>query len=258
MCETTVVITDSRHEVGLRVDEYGSGRPILLLHGRDGFPQRFRASPRRTRGSPRPRAHAPRFRGDGPSSRNGDGPRAGVALRPSAGKDFSRRGHGRRTSMGGWIAAELALAEGARLERTVLVDAIGIDVPGHPVVDIFSLSPRERAEVSYHDPVSFPAGPSELNEEQRAVISGNVAAFKTYSNFPAMTDPTLRQRLRALSLPTLLVWEESGKVVTPEYGRAYSDSIPNAVYTVLPAAGHYPQLERPEDLAGLIAEFIGA
>ena len=44
-------------------------------------------------------------------------------------------------SMGGWIAAELALRAGDRISGMVLVNAVGIDVPGHPVADIFSLSP---------------------------------------------------------------------------------------------------------------------
>jgi len=43
-------------------------------------------------------------------------------------------------SIGGWIAAEMALRGSPRLTRVVLVDAVGIDVAGHPVADFFSLT----------------------------------------------------------------------------------------------------------------------
>jgi pimeloyl-ACP methyl ester carboxylesterase len=45
-------------------------------------------------------------------------------------------------SVGGWIAAEMALTGSARIDGVVLVDAVGIEVPGHPVADFFSLTLR--------------------------------------------------------------------------------------------------------------------
>lgn len=36
-------------------------------------------------------------------------------------------------SLGGWIAAELALAGSPRISGVVMVDAVGIEVPGHPM-----------------------------------------------------------------------------------------------------------------------------
>ncbi len=36
-------------------------------------------------------------------------------------------------SIGGWVAAELALLGSPRVSGYVLVDAVGIEVPGHPV-----------------------------------------------------------------------------------------------------------------------------
>src|SRR5437762_1558479 len=36
-------------------------------------------------------------------------------------------------SLGGWIAAEMAIAGSPRIAGVVLVDAVGAEVPGHPV-----------------------------------------------------------------------------------------------------------------------------
>ncbi len=44
----------------------------------------------------------------------------------------------------------------------------------------------------------------------------------------------------------------------PSYGRAYADAIPGAEFRSIPAAGHLPQIERPEATAKAIFDFIAA
>ena len=80
-------------------------------------------------------------------------------------------------SIGVWIAAEMALLDSPRIARFVLVDGVGIDVPGHPIADFFSLSPRQIAEHSYHDPDKFGIDPAKLSPEARELMAGNRAAL---------------------------------------------------------------------------------
>src|SRR5947209_6343259 len=40
------------------------------------------------------------------------------------------------SSLGGWIASEMAVRDSTRLSSIVLVDAIGIQVEGHPIADV--------------------------------------------------------------------------------------------------------------------------
>ena len=54
-------------------------------------------------------------------------------------------------SIGGWIAAELALLRSPRVSGAVLIDAVGIEVSGHPVADAFSLSLQQIMQRSFHD-----------------------------------------------------------------------------------------------------------
>ncbi|WP_239080278.1 alpha/beta fold hydrolase [Paractinoplanes brasiliensis] len=146
-------------------------------------------------------------------------------------------------SIGGWVAAELALLGVPGLRGVVLVNAVGLDVPGHPVTDVRGLTPEELAKLSFHDPARVPADPSRQGPD--------VAALAAYTGM-RMTDPTLRSRLSGAKVPAHVIWGESDGIVTADYGRAYAEAIPGATFTLLPEAGHLPQLEAPDRLAALI------
>ena len=63
-----------------------------------------------------------------------------------------------------------------------------------------------------------------------------------------MSDPALADRLKILEIPTLVLWGESDGIVDLDYGRAYAAAIPLARFQVLPATGHSPQLETPDQV----------
>ncbi|GHD42732.1 alpha/beta fold hydrolase [Streptomyces galbus] len=160
------------------------------------------------------------------------------------------------SSLGGWIAAEMSAADTeSRISGTVLVDAVGIEVDDAPVQDFFALDARGVAEHAYHDPERFYRDPATVPAEQRTVIQGNMASLRLYSGGPAMSDPTLRARLAAVTVPTLVLWGESDRIVTPAYGRAYAASFPQARFEVVAEAGHLPHLEQPEHTFALLDAF---
>ena len=84
----------------------------------------------------------------------------------------------------------MALLDSSRISRMVLVNAVGIDVPGHPVADFFSLTPRQVAELSYCDPDKFGIDPAKLPPEALQVMAGNRATLSLYAG-AAMSDPSL-------------------------------------------------------------------
>jgi len=53
------------------------------------------------------------------------------------------------SSIGGWIAAEMALLHSTRISHFILVDAVGITVEGQPIMDIFPLTLDEVMQFSY-------------------------------------------------------------------------------------------------------------
>jgi pimeloyl-ACP methyl ester carboxylesterase len=160
-------------------------------------------------------------------------------------------------SVGGWIAAEMALTGSARIDGVVLVDAVGIEVPGHPVADFFSLTLDQVAELSYHDPDRFRINPATMSPEQQAAMAGNRQALADYAG-TAMSDESLRGRLGRVSLPVWVLWGDSDRIVDPDYGRAFAAAIPGAEFRLLPDTGHVPQIESPDRLLGAIREFAGA
>lgn len=160
-------------------------------------------------------------------------------------------------SIGGWIAAEMALLDTSRVGRFVLVDAVGIEVEGHPIIDFFSLTPRQIAEASYHDPDRFGIDPAKLPPDAQKAMAANRAALTTYAG-TSMSDPTLVGRLGAVSRPVLVLWGDADRIVDAEYGRAWARAIPGAQFELLTESGHLPQLETPQRLMSAIWGFASS
>jgi pimeloyl-ACP methyl ester carboxylesterase len=153
-------------------------------------------------------------------------------------------------SIGGWLAAEIALLNSPRVSGAILIDAVGAEVPGHPVTGVAGLRPDQLRALSFHDPVRFapdPAGPGPTPE----MVQANMGALFTYGG-PSMSDPTLLDRLKDLDLPVHVIWGESDGIVSPDYGRALAAAIPGSHFTLVPKAGHLPQIEAPEELLSVI------
>ena len=160
------------------------------------------------------------------------------------------------SSVGGWIAAELALAARDRVARLILIDAVGLDSTEHPVADFFSLTPAQVAELSWADPAGRVVDPAALSQAQQRVMAGNRAALLAYGG-RSMADPSLAPRLAGVAAAALVVWGEADRIVTLAYGKEYAAAIPGSVFRTIPGAGHLPQLETPQALLPVLAEFGG-
>lgn len=160
-------------------------------------------------------------------------------------------------SIGGWVAAEMAAAGSARIAGVVLVDAVGIEVPGHPVADFFSLTLDQVADLSYHDPDRFRIDPASMSADRRAAMAGNRAALGIYAG-TAMLDASLGGRLAQVHVPALVVWGDSDRIADADYGLAFAAAIPGAQFRLLAATGHLPQLESPAELLATILDFTSA
>jgi pimeloyl-ACP methyl ester carboxylesterase len=234
--------------VELTVEERGDGQPFLVLHGGAG-PQSVSAFVQLLGEKNRNRVLTPTHPGFGGTPRPEElDSVAGLAalygglLDDRGLEDVTVIGN----SVGGWIAAEMALVSSPRITSIVLLDAVGIEVEGHPVADVSGLSVPEIQALSFHDPTPFRVDPATIPDAQKEIMAANGAALAVYAGSAAMADPTLLGRLGGITVPTLVLWGDSDHIVEPAYGQAYAAAIPGARFEVLPGTGHLPQMETPD------------
>ncbi|CAM5711622.1 Hydrolase OS=Streptomyces canus OX=58343 GN=AQI96_26320 PE=4 SV=1 [Streptomyces canus] len=161
------------------------------------------------------------------------------------------------SSLGGWTAAEMAArdSEGS-ITGLVLIDAVGVQVESEHITDFFALDARGVAEHSWYDPDRYYLDPAGLPAEELARRQANMATMRILAGDPYMHDPTLLRRLGQVQVPSLLLWGESDRIVTPAYGAAYADAFGDGRLEVVPKAGHLPQIEQPEATFALIDEHL--
>jgi len=162
-------------------------------------------------------------------------------------------------SFGGWLAAELAVACSHRIDKLVLVDPVGIKISDREtpdILDVFNRSPDEVRRASWHDPERFAPDFNAMSDQALTVYARNREALCLYAWHPYMYNPQLPRWLGRIKVPTLLIWGESDRVVTPDYGRAYSRLIPGSRFELIEAAGHHPEIEQPEAFAERVSRFL--
>jgi len=233
----------------------GSGRPILMLHGAGGPPSTATAAQRLAKSFQVIVPTHPGFADCAEVERFDtvdDLAYLYLDLLDSLGlSDVTVMGF----SMGGWIACEMAVKSTTRIGRLILVDAVGIRVPDHDIADLFALHPRDAAGFAYHDSKYVPDA-SKFSDAEKLNRARSQAAFARYAWEPYLHNPKLKQRLHRVDKPTLLIWGQNDRVVSPDYGRALAAAIPGAQLAVIPNCGHVPQVEAADKFDALVGDFM--
>ena len=155
---------------------------------------------------------------------------------------------------GGWIAAEMATMAQRRLRALVLVAPMGIlpaegDIydqmlAGHVEYVLDGFASKEAYERQFgKQPDPQIAYQWDLNKEMTARITWR----------PYMFSHQLPSLLKGVETSTLLVWGREDKIVPLNAGHLYAKALPNARLEVLPDAGHWVEMEKPVELAKLVA-----
>ncbi|NNC14011.1 alpha/beta fold hydrolase [Planctomonas sp. JC2975] len=165
------------------------------------------------------------------------------------------------SSIGGWIALEMALQASSEdryaglIVAVINIDGVGAVVEGETIADFFALDARALAEVAWHNPERGYRDPATLTDQQRVTQQANAQTMAAIAG-AQMSDPDLLARLGLIDVPTLFVWGESDRVVTPDYGRAVASAIPTAEFAQIAEAGHLPHMEAPEATWRVIDTFL--
>ncbi|TCK22176.1 alpha/beta fold hydrolase [Pseudonocardia endophytica] len=158
---------------------------------------------------------------------------------------------------GGWVALEMAVRSCARIGRLVLVDPLGIKLGGprdRDVVDLFATPHTELDRLLYADQRHALGDLGAAPVEAVLELARNEEALVTYGWEPFLHNPRLPDWTWRISRPTTVVWGGRDGIVTPAHGRGLAELIPGARFELVEDAGHRPQVERPEDVARLVAK----
>ena len=180
-------------------------------------------------------------------------------------------------SMGGLIAAELAISFPQRAERLVLISPAGISTYDRPVRGIPALRRLEPIAASFTTWIAARSDtvtrrprlrnltmytlvrhpdrlPPPLAAEQMrgAGKPGFVQALEATLRYD------VRRRLPEIACPTLIVWGDNDRVISVRDADVFAELIPNSRKVVFEDTGHMAMLERPAAFNALLEEFLSA
>jgi pimeloyl-ACP methyl ester carboxylesterase len=168
------------------------------------------------------------------------------------------------TSLGGWMAAELATRYPDRVGRLVLVNPVGLYIRGAEIKDIFGRGPDEMAEDLFADqsqPMAMmmkafaQMDPRDVTFEMVGPQYQMLGAVARLAWDPYLHDPKLRKRLYRVTAPTLVVRGAEDTLVPAAHAETFAAEIPGARLETVENAAHLLPIEKPAELAALIAAF---
>ncbi len=161
------------------------------------------------------------------------------------------------TSLGGWIAAELAVRNQTRLASLTLVGAVGIpDAAGKPIDDIFRMPVDENLRRFYADPARAERRLGDMAKIDMNLVAKNRATVMRLAYKPRFHNPSLAKWLHRITVPTLLLWGGKDGLVPVRFGEAYRALIPGSRLVVLDNAGHAPFDEQRDAFLAAFHQFI--
>lgn len=169
-------------------------------------------------------------------------------------------------AMGGFIAFEVLRRAPERVARLVLISTLAsADGPAQTArrqgyIDLVEAGKFD-AVVEERIPILFP--PNRRNDPELLRIARQMAAETGAETFlrqqrALMARIDSRPGLPEITAPTLLIWGDGDGITSLEQHEEMAALIPGARLAVIAGAGHLPMLEEPEQVAALVAGFIGS
>jgi pimeloyl-ACP methyl ester carboxylesterase len=162
-------------------------------------------------------------------------------------------------SLGGWIAAEIAIRWPERVKKLWISGAPGMWVEGEQLGDLFRALefPSKIRALCFHEPEGYMA---------KMIVEDEPDETKRLFAYQAMTvlarlvwerpyDPKLAPRLRRVKCPTLLLWGANDTLVPPAYGKAYHKYLPHAEWQTIPNCGHLSMFEKESEFVQAVERF---
>lgn len=241
------------HGCRVAIRRQGLGPPLLALHGMDGAssfgPLTQRLAARFSIAVP---SHPGFDDSDTPEWLDGISDLANFYLEAIYRLDL-RNFHLVGTSIGGWIAAEIAVRDSTRLASLTLIAAAGVRASGATMGDPFLWSPEAQVRNLVYDQtiataqLQAPASEDELDRR----LKNRFTSAKLVWN-PRFYSPELQKWLSRLRVPTAIIWGANDKLFPVEQAHEFKRLIPHSTLSIIPQCGHLVHVEKPNELSALI------
>ncbi|HEX6692455.1 MAG TPA: alpha/beta hydrolase [Burkholderiales bacterium] len=157
------------------------------------------------------------------------------------------------SSMGGWIAAEIAVRDASRLKSVVLVSPAGLVAPGVLPADIFLLPPEDMVRALFVDQklaearLAEPVTPESIDA---ALKNRHTTARLAWE--PRLHDPHLAKWLHRIDVPVTIVWGEQDRILPVGLAAEWKKHLPKAALEIIPNCGHLPHAEAMERFCEIV------
>lgn len=152
------------------------------------------------------------------------------------------------SSIGGWLAAELALRLGDSSSGVVMLGPYGLRVPNLLVADRWVCPAAEAERLLFADPARRPS--VELDE-----LVANEETTARYCWVPWFADPTLAPRLARLRQPTAVIAGKEDRLVPAQHWSRWQEAIAHCRVELVPG-GHFVAYEAADEAFKLINAFL--
>ena len=239
--------------VQIKVQQAGTGAPLLFLHGAGG--RNWTSLHRRLANDFR--VISPEHPGFGrspiPEWMNSVGDLAFFYLDLMEAMDLQGvhlAGH----SLGGWTAGEIAIRNTSHLASLTLMAPAGVAVPEAPFGDIFLWSTEQATRAQFFDQTLAEkrlAAPADLD-----LILHNKTAVARLAWSPRLSNPQLPFWLHRVDKPTLFVWGREDRIVPYACAQPWQAHVPQSRLVTLDGCGHAIHNEKPDEAADAIISFL--
>jgi pimeloyl-ACP methyl ester carboxylesterase len=157
------------------------------------------------------------------------------------------------SSMGGWIAMEMAVRDTSRIKSLVLVSPAGIAAPGVRPADIFLMPPEEVVKNLFFDQKLAQARLAEpVTPEAIDIALKNRHTTARLAWEPRLHDPFLPKWLHRIDVPVKIIWGREDRIIPVGFVKEYQRLLPKAQVHILENTGHLPHAEKADEFVELV------
>ncbi|MGL4368731.1 MAG: alpha/beta fold hydrolase [Spirochaetota bacterium] len=168
-------------------------------------------------------------------------------------------------SMGGNIAGIFAVKYPSEIKGLILLDTLGIISPEksdlakslelgiNPLIVAVPEDFDRLIEYGFANPPYMPGPIKKLLAEQS--IRNKPFNDKVWADINSKPAP-LQDRLSKLTMPVLVIWGDKDRILHVSCVQVLEKNLPRCRTHILKDCGHGPMMERPEETAGYIREFM--